>query len=213
MSRTVVDINQATILLGRNTVKAVHAKAMSRVGSQENSGISLEQFWDNASDIANTMEDIGKNIKTKLLKEHLRTVGLFHDFGIPAFANQYPNYIHTLVAMDRSSHLTNTEIENEQYNSNHAVMGYYIACTLNILKDICEIILHHHDVNFLPSQHDKHIQLTLACLKSAENMVEKAKRFKDTNEWPHIMEDVRDTLGFDIRDYQNFEDDVCEMMN
>lgn len=213
MSRTVVDIKQATILLGLDTVKAVHAKAMSRVGSQENSCISLERFWDNASDIANTMEYIGENIKTKLPKEHLRTVGLFHDCGIPAFANRYPNYINTLVAMDRSSHLTNTEIENEQYNSNHAVMGYYIACAWNIPKDICEIILHHHDVNFLQSQHDEHVQLTFACLKAAENMVEKAKRFKDTNEWPHIMEDVCDTLGFDIRDYQDLEDDICEMMN
>lgn len=213
MSRTVVDIKQATILLGLDTVKAVHAKAMSRVGSQDNSCISLERFWDNASDIANTMEYIGENIKTKLPKEHLRTVGLFHDCGIPAFANKYPNYINTLVAMDRESDITSTEIENEQYNSNHAVMGYYIACAWNIPKDICEIILHHHDVDFLHTQHDEHVQLTFACLKAAENMVEKAKRFKDTNDWPHIKDDVCDTLGFDIRDYQDLEDDICEMMN
>ena len=44
-------------------------------------------------------------------------------------------------------------------------------------------------------------------------MVEKAKRFKDTNDWHHIKNDVCDTLGFDIRDYQDLEDDICEMMN
>lgn len=213
MCRTVVDIKQAAILLGNDALAIILETAKSRLNIQRESCISLERFWDNASDIANTMEYIGENIKTKLPKEHLRTVGLFHDVGIPAFASKYPNYINTLIQMDQISDKTNVEIENEEYNSNHAVMGYYIACSWNIPKDICEIILHHHDKDFLTQPHDEHVQLTFATLKAAENMVERAKRFKDTNEWQYIQYDVCHTLGFDIRDYQDLEDDICEMMS
>ena len=179
MSRTVVDIKQAAILLGLETIKTIYKSSNSRTGLASHPSISLERFWDNSSDIANTMEYIGENIKTKIPKEHLRTVGLFHDVGIPAFAAKYPDYINTLVQMDQLTHLTSSDIENSQYNSNHAVMGYYIACSWNIPKDICEIILHHHDIHYLSTQHDEHVQLTFATFKAAENIVEKAKRFKN----------------------------------
>lgn len=212
MSRSICDIKQATILLGVTALDSLLNGVKQRNQNSPESCISLERFWDNASDIANTMDYIGENIKTKLPKEHLRTVGLFHDCGIPAFASKYPDYINTLARMDAPSSHTNVDIEDQQYNSNHAVMGYYIACSWFIPKDICEIILHHHDIHFLTSDNDEHVMLTFATLKAAENMIEKAKRFKETSDWQFIKYDVCDTLGFDIRDYQDLEDDICQMM-
>lgn len=212
MSRTVVDIKQASILLGIETLQSVHTKAITRLNFYKGSCISLERFWDNARDIATIIEYVGENTKSQLPKEHLRTVGLFHDCGIPVFAQKFSDYIHILNEMDRVSNVINTEIENLRYQSNHAIIGYYIACSWNIPKNICKIILHHHDTQFLTTEHDEHLRLTFSCLKAAENMNEKAKRFKNINDWAFIKEEVCDTLGFDIRDYHDLEDDICGSM-
>jgi len=213
MRRTISEIKQAVMLLGMEVIRALVVGVILRSAYTQKSCISLERFWDSTTDVANTMVFIGKRIKNKVPQEKLYTVGLFQNCAIPAFAIKYPDYKDVLVAMENSVDEVETQIENDKYGSNHAVMGYYIAKAWGLPKEICHIILNHHDKNFLDTEHDEETRLLLATLKTAENIVSKVRRFKDTPDWAHVGESSLECLHIDQDEYDDIEDDISDMFS
>ena len=63
MARTITDVTQATVLLGINSVLNLVAAIKIKESMHGDSCISLERFWDSASDISNAMTFIGKKAK------------------------------------------------------------------------------------------------------------------------------------------------------
>lgn len=63
------------------------------------------------------------------------------------------------------------------YQTNHAVLGYFISSSWHLPKEICQLILQHHDNRYLLSNVDDEYKIAFATLKAAENMVERTKRF------------------------------------
>ncbi|MCJ8269125.1 MAG: HDOD domain-containing protein [Psychrosphaera sp.] len=106
--------------------------------------ISLERFWDEATDVANTMVYIGNNldildldgecIKEQVPLESLYSVGLFHDCGIPAIAQKHSNYKELLMLADRTN-VSSNRLEGEQYNTQHEIVGFHICnCWISYLQ-------------------------------------------------------------------------------
>jgi len=211
MARSITDVTQATILLGVNSVLNLIAANKIKESMLGESCISLERFWDSASDIANVMTYIGKNAKLTIPPENLHIVGLFHDCGIPAMAMKYSNYVDTLKAADSSDERSIIHIEEELYRTNHAVIGYYIASSWGLPKGLCNVILQHHDVDALESKVTQEFRGVYSCLKMACNIIEKHRRFRNSRDWPIVEESVLSSLGMTSLDYQDFEEDIEEM--
>lgn len=209
LARTITDIKQAVMFLGLDSIThLVTGFLLKQAFNQQQCCISLERFWDTASDIANIATLIGKKIKSKVPVENLHLIGLFHDAGIPALAMKYPNYIKVLSAANRNYHRSLIDFEMHAYTTNHAIIGYFIASAWNLPKEICQIILRHHEQDYLNGDYNDLNQLTYATLKMAENIVHTQKRFVAAPDWPYVKEAVLRTLDLDEHDYLDIKEDA-----
>ena len=211
MSRTISEIKQAVMLLGMEVIRALVVGIVLRRAYTQDSCISLERFWDSTTDIANTMVFLGNRIKEKVPLEKLYTMGLFQNCAIPAFAIKFEDYHEALAIADEDDGKPATTIEDSRYRSNHAVMGYFIANSWGLPKDLCRVILNHHDLQYLDCESDEESRLLYATLKAAENVVNRVRRYNNTTEWAYIGQDVMETLHLDQEELDDIEDDVSQM--
>ncbi len=211
LSRTVTDVKQAVVFLGLDSIcQLVTGFLLKQSFEQSKCCISLERFWDNASDIADSIIVIGNKLKSRVPIENLHLLGLFHDAGIAAMAVNYSDYMETLIAANKDYERLLVDHEEQKYRTNHAVIGYYLASSWNLPKSICQLILCHHDPSFLVNCKDQDQQLAFAALKMAENFVHINKRFVAAPDWHLMKEEVLKVLNLDEDDYQDIKEDLEE---
>tara|TARA_R110001583_G_scaffold82867_2_gene219486 strand:- start:81 stop:944 length:864 start_codon:yes stop_codon:yes gene_type:complete len=209
MNRKISKIKQAVMMLGLNTISSLVTATLLRQSFSGKSSISLERFWDDANDIANAMIFIGRKIKTKMPVEMLYTIGLFHNCGIPLLAVKYENYKNVLIEANTSGE-NFTAVEERHYQTNHAVLGYFISSSWHLPKEICQLILQHHDNRYLLSNVGDEYKIAFATLKAAENMVERTKRFNYAAGWQESEKLILNVLGISTFDYADIEEDYTE---
>ncbi|NOU49692.1 HDOD domain-containing protein [Pseudoalteromonas sp. JBTF-M23] len=208
MSRTITDIKQAVMFLGLDSVtQLVTGCLLQQAFEQTKCCISLERFWDTSSEIAAISTLIGKKVKSKVPSENLHMLGLFHDAGIPAMAVKYPDYVKLLNEANNND-ASLIALEGKVYNTSHTVVGFYLASSWHLPKQICQLILRHHDTEFLFEPHDQESLISYATLKMAENLVHTQKRFVSTPDWPLVKNEVLNVLEIDEDDYQDILEDT-----
>ncbi len=214
MPRSISDVRQAVFFLGAgNILNLVSIEKLKQVITGT-SCISLERFWDTANDTANAMVFIARRIGSKVPLEDLHAIGLFHDTGIAAMAIKYADYRETLMEADSEAEMLLTAREDEKYNTNHTIVGYYLTSSWNLPKQICECVLNHHDLMYLQTaSHDETQKINFAILKAAEQIIDNIRRYHDAQDWPHISEQVLDLLGIDEVELSDIEDDLSEMLH
>lgn len=210
MSRTISEIKQAVMIIGLTTINSLVTSLLLKSALQGKASISLERFWDDSLDVANAMLFIGNKVKDKVPVDMLYTVGLFHNCGIPLLALRFEDYKEVLIEANNKG-CNSIELEEEKYNTNHAVLGYFIASSWHLPKEICEIILQHHNTHFFDTISGCEAQLTLATLKMAENFVEQAKRHNKSPDWQDIELTVSEVLGLSTLDLKDLEDDYYDL--
>ncbi|MBD1584493.1 HDOD domain-containing protein [Pseudoalteromonas sp. S16_S37] len=208
MSRTITDIKQAVMFLGLDSVtQLVTSCLLQQAFEQTKCCISLERFWDTSSEIAAISTLIGKKVKSKVPPENLHMLGLFHDAGIPAMAVKYPDYVKLLDEANNND-IPLITLESKAYKTSHTVVGFYLASSWHLPKQTCQLILRHHDTEFLFEPHDQESLISYATLKMAENLVHTQKRFVSTPDWPHVKNEVLNVLEIDEDDYQDILEDT-----
>lgn len=211
MNRRISEIKQAVMMLGLKTINSLVTALMLRSSFQGKASISLERFWDDSLDVANAMAFIGHKVKNKIPVDMLYTIGLFQNCGIPLLALKYNNYKDILIEAN-TSNCNSIALEEQYYNTNHAVLGYYVASSWHLPKDICNLILQHHDLNYIDDISGSQEQLAYAVLKSADNLVERVKRYNIAPDWEEIKESVFDVLGITSLDYEDLAEDFIEIL-
>jgi len=211
MNRRISEIKQAVMMLGLTTINGLVTAILLKSSFQGDACISLERFWDDALDVANAMTFIGNKIKSKIPVDMLYTIGLFHDCGIPLLALKFSNYKDILIEANSAGE-TSIALEEKNYSTNHAVLGYYVASSWHLPKNICQLILQHHDEKYLSPITGSQDQLAFAALKAAENMVERVKRFKLAPDWHQHSAQVLSVLGITEEDYTDLEEDYNDML-
>lgn len=209
--RQVSDIKQAVMILGLKTINTLVTATLLKQSFSGKASISLARFWDDANDIANAMIFIGSKIKTKIPIDMLYSIGLFHHCGIPLLALRYENYKNVLIEAN-SSDGNFIAIEEKYYHTNHAVLGYFISTSWNLPKEICQLILQHHDNQYLCSDVDSEYKIAFAVLMAAENTVERAKRFNSVASWETSEKLILDILGISTMDYAEINDDYYDSL-
>ena len=206
LSRSISDIHKAARYIGIQGVLSLVTNTLIRQSFDQNDcSIALEEFWDNASNIADACVVIGRKVKQPLSADKLFSIGLFHDCGIPVMASKFSDYTDTYEHALQTPSETLTDIEESVYQVNHATIGYYVASSWRLPKDICQIVLSHHDRQFLEIINHSSNQFYFAVLKMAENIVHNHKYFRDSADWEYVKDSVFTLLDFD-------EDDLSDLM-
>jgi HD-like signal output (HDOD) protein len=156
LRKPVTSIEHAIMMIGTqgviNIVNAVtlRQELVSRKPLSEEDSDFLSRFWDSAEDTARVAAAISREIDLGHPDE-LYLLGLFHNAGIPLMIERYGDYRQVIVQSYELADGTITEVENRHYDSNHAVLGYYLTRSWKMPKLICDTIGQHHNLQLLLS--------------------------------------------------------------
>ncbi|MFQ3202888.1 MAG: HD-like signal output (HDOD) protein [Pseudoalteromonas tetraodonis] len=212
--RSIADIKQAIMFLGWNGIEAlIPALKLKQMFLQKTCCISLERFWDNASEIANVNMIVGQRVKNKIPVEYLYTLGLFHDCGIVPMAIKYDDYVNVLHGSNRSIKESLVDIEDRVYGANHAIIGYYLASSWHLPRDICQLILRHHDLSLLEDTSDPNQQLCFCVLKLSESIVNSILRDEKIKDWERLEPFILKKLNMSEDEYIDLQEEVIDYLN
>lgn len=213
LARSISDIKKSVRYIGLAGITTlVTSSLLKRSFKDKKASIPLDDFWNNSSNIANSAVFIAKRLKKKLSSEKLFTLGLFHDCGIPVMAMKYENYRNTLTLAEENPSETLPDIEEKAYNVSHATIGYYVATSWRLPVDICQLILRHHEREYLHKIDDSADQVSFAILKLAENIVYLHKHFRESADWPFVRDSVLTVLNIDEYDIADLIEDLNEQL-
>jgi len=211
LARSISDIKKAVRYIGINGINALVTSSLIRNSfAQDSCSIALDDFWINSTNIANSAVYISKRFKQGVAADKMFTIGLFHDCGIPVMAMKFNDYQSALERAIKSPTETLPEIEETAYQVNHATIGYYVASSWRLPKDICQLILSHHDRDFLKVIDGSAQQHCYAILKMAENIVWLHKHFCNSADWHYIADSIFTVLDIDEDDMKDIIEDLSD---
>jgi HD-like signal output (HDOD) protein len=214
--RTQVEsVHQAVTLLGlgciRNLLSAVVLKrCMTAYGVPD-----MPRYWDSAAAIASAAMEIARRV-TRIPPDEAYTLGLFCDAGIPLLAGRFPDYIETLRLANLREAGRFTDVEDERHQTNHAVIGFYMASSWHLSNANKEAINAHHDVDEILGTDVSaggELETRLAVLKLAEHAEHLCNRGQQPDpDWSQFGPQVLDYLGLSEPDFQDLTADLVEQL-
>lgn len=141
----IVSIPQAVSYLGLTPTMHVIAAVEIRRTFNKVPGLSMERFWDTATDVAKHCAWVAKAVALSTPDEAY-TIGLFHDCGIPVIAQKHHKYSDILAEANSTTEERFTEVEDRHIQTNHAVVGYLVTRTWNLPLCVRDAVRYHHEV-------------------------------------------------------------------
>lgn len=213
LKHKILSIEKAIVLLGITRVEKLVTYTELRRATSGKASISLERFWDNTMDISSLMVMLPNFLKlsSPVRQEDCFSIGLFRDCGIPLLAMRFDDYRETLMYANNNPEIVFTNIEEEKYQTNHAVVGYFLARSWHLPDLICELILRHHDLSLLTSSDTSEWHKDLhAMTKIAANIHSYMRYNTESSEWFLEKEAVLDRFHLSDLDYDDLQQDVAE---
>jgi HD-like signal output (HDOD) protein len=217
LTNRIASIQQAVNLLGCNTViNLINAQSIRGELSDETI-VTLNRFWDTAQDVAMACLSLAKRIGYQAADEAY-TLGLFHNCGIPLMIKRFPHYMEVLEEAYASASEEHriVDTENRLLNTNHAVVGYYVAKSWNLPLYLCEAIASHHNALaiFRDEAGDAQLKTLLAILKMAEHICDSHKVLggqAEDREWQCIEQLVLEYVGLSEYDFENLRESIRDL--
>ncbi len=207
-------IHQAVGLLGINgVVNLVNAHSI-RGALSDDEIVALSSFWDSAMEVAMTAAVIAKQIGYPSPDEAY-SLGLFHNCGIPLLSQRFDRYPQILKEA-YCRHTAITDTENSLINTNHAVVGYFVAKSWHLPPPICDAIHEHHHVSqlFLRDSSTHQVKTLVAILKMAEHICHLPKilaGIDEDNEWAQAGAAILLYVGLSEYDYETLIVQIHDM--
>lgn len=218
LANNISSIQQAAILLGLSAVKNIVNCQLIQAESGEYQNKDLSDFWQSATDVANTAATLVKILGFGSTDEAY-TLGLFHNCGIPILMEKHNDYQAVMQEAYNSSNIRITQVENEHYTTNHAVLGYMVSRSWKLPEHLRLAIRDHHNferLSFKESDYGTEADTVLAILKMAEHIAHVhttlGKDIED-NEWNTIKTGLLEFMGISEPDFENIADAVIEKLN
>ncbi|WP_230425774.1 HDOD domain-containing protein [Spartinivicinus ruber] len=217
-TKTINSIHQAVMMLGSGYVTNIINGLMLKRAYDHVDTEALESFWQGSKDVSLGMVLLARQLNM-LAVDDAYLIGLFHNCGIPLMLQKFPNYMEICQQSYGEGVENIAEFEDQQLNTNHCIVGYYVAKAWQLNKDVAEIIRDHHH---LTSTEDKSAyfkgneQDDLVCLlKMAEHICKLYKSLgkQDTDyEWEHIRGTVLDHVGLSEPDFLDLQELTREQL-
>lgn len=215
LSNKISSVQQAVGILGMNSVVNIVNGISIKSSMSDDKIKSLTRFWDSAMDVAMTSATLAKAVGYNY-PDNAYTLGLFHNCGVPLLMARFDNYVDIMVESYGGNHDRIIDFENQQLNTNHAVIGYYTAKSWHLPKILCDIIAEHHNCKRLYTTSNSESDKTTltSILKMAEHICGSYKvlgQQEEDHEWNDIGKLVLEFLGFNDYDLDNFKETFAEM--
>ena len=216
LSNNIISVEHAVSMLGLNSVvNIINGLALKSELSDETI-IEMNRFWDHASDIALISATIAKETGYPNADEAY-LLGLFHACGMPLMMTRYPNYPKVVEEAFSGTHERIIDLENERFNTNHAVLGYYTAKSWNLPEHICQLISEQYNLKTIQKwqeNYDGHRKTLLAILKMALEVGKSHKKLGGLNaknrEWEEYGVEILEYMGLSQYDFDNLESNILE---
>ncbi|MBK5411279.1 HDOD domain-containing protein [Pseudomonas yamanorum] len=218
LSNKIVSIQRAVNLLGsRSIVNLINAQSIKGEMSDDTI-VTLNRFWDTAQDVAMTCLALAKRTGSQAVDEAY-ALGLFHDCGVPLMLKRFPNYMSVLeeAYANAGPECRVVDTENQAFNTNHAVVGYYTAKSWRLPEHVTDAIANHHNALAIfsdESNHKPQLKNLLAILKMAEHICASYRVLGnqvDDHEWSAIGPLVLDHIGLSDYDFESLKLSIREL--
>ncbi|MBL7002695.1 MAG: HDOD domain-containing protein [Gammaproteobacteria bacterium] len=180
------------------------------------SGKSPPRFWESPSNIALMASSLTKKY-LHCSPDEAYLLGLFHNSGHALLFQKYDDYDEVMRDFINTPNNCITCEEDARYNTDHSVIGYYLASTWNLPEHIKFVILNHHNtIEHLSSgtieDNQCHLSL-LAILKVAEHIDKIHSGLEIDYEWESVEKDVLEYLSISELDFQDLRADLLEQLD
>lgn len=165
----------------------------------------LTQFWETAEGVANITGHLA-NHYAPYLREDAFTFGLLQNIGVALIMQKYVDY-DEIEYQAQTNDQTIIEVEQEFYETNHTTLGYILARSWNLSKDLSQAILRHHDITAF-DQEDSIPETTrdlIALGTFAARMQDDLAGREQRKDWTWIATPVRQQLRITEIEYQELK--------
>ena len=138
----VTSIRQATILLGLLNVSNIVAGLALKRAMEDAGGPMPDHYWDSPVNIGMVAARLTQYFGG-VPPDEAYMLGLFHNVGMPLMMERFPDFLHVVREPGCGGV---TACEDRHYQTNHAVIGYYVSRSWGLPEHVGELILRHHDV-------------------------------------------------------------------
>jgi HD-like signal output (HDOD) protein len=218
LSNKIASIQRAVNLLGsRSIINLINALSI-RGEMSDDTIVTLNRFWDTAQDVAMTCLTLAKRTGTQAVDEAY-ALGLFHDCGVPLMLKRFPNYMTVLeeAYANAGPDCRVVDTENNAFNTNHAVVGYYTAKSWRLPEHVTDAIANHHNALAIFSDEtsrNPQLKNLLAILKMAEHIGSSYRVLGNQSvdhEWNAIGHLVLDYVGLSDYDFESLKLSIREL--
>ena len=218
LSNKITAIQRAVNLLGsRSIINLINAQSI-KGELNDDAIVTLNRFWDTAQDVAMTCLTLAKRVGVQAGDEAY-ALGLFHDCGIPLMIKKFPDYMKVLeqAYANASAECRVVDTENKQYNTNHAVVGYYTAKSWRLPEHVTQAIANHHNALAIfsdESSRNTPLKNLLAILKMAEHICASFRVLgnqSEDHEWNSVGPLVLDYMGLSEYDFETQKQEIRDL--
>ena len=218
LSNKIASIQRAVNLLGsRSIINLINAQSIKGEMNDETI-VTLNRFWDTAQDVAMTCLTLAKRTGAQAVDEAY-ALGLFHDCGVPLMLKRFPNYMSVLEEAYGNAGADSrvVDTENNAFNTNHAVVGYYTAKSWRLPEHVTDAIANHHNALAVfsdESSRNSQLKNLLAILKMAEHICSSYRVLGNQtvdHEWNAVGDLVLDYVGLSDYDFDSLKLSIREL--
>ena len=218
LSNKIASIQRAVNLLGsRSIINLINALSIKGEMSDDTI-VTLNRFWDTAQDVAMTCLTLAKRTGAQAVDEAY-ALGLFHDCGVPLMLKRFPNYMSVLEEAYGNAGADSrvVDTENNAFNTNHAVVGYYTAKSWRLPEHVTDAIANHHNALAVfsdESSRNSQLKNLLAILKMAEHICSSYRVLGNQtvdHEWNAVGDLVLDYVGLSDYDFDSLKLSIREL--
>jgi len=208
--RSIVSVHQAISLLGIKNVISLVSGLLLRTRLSGDTPPALEQFWDNAMQIA----AISSSLCDKIVHvpDDCQSFALFHSCGMAIMLLRYPSYVRTLRLIEMASDERVGLIEQELHGTRHDVVGYLVARAWNMPENFARAILMQNDDDVMDTSpnatldHDG--RMMVAVTRAARHVWQTLIPGKEDAGWSVRKDEVLNYLGMSDVEFEDCVDAI-----
>ena len=212
----VTSIHQAISLLGIDTVINIINSLSIRSSLSDENIVKMTKFWDSSMDVASVSASISRDIGL-VSPDEAYLFGLFHNCGNMLMLKRFDDFCGVVVESYATENGRIVDVENNVFNTNHCVVGYYVSKAWNLPHHISEAIHDHHSADHIFE--DNHCEDTdkknlLAVLKMAEHICRTYKFLGEQttdHEWSRLEANILEYVGLSYDDYSALKESFRDM--
>ncbi len=213
MKNKVTSIRQAMALLGLINISNIVAGLALKRALEVDGAEPPPEFWESPVNVAMVSATLAQRYGG-LQPDEAYMIGLFRDAREVLLAQRFPDYI-SLLHRVRTEGLCQVDEEDRRYQTNHAILGYFISSGWRLPEHVQQIILRHHEASaFLTEDGGRATtpRTLMAVLKMAEHIDACFWGRRENTEWATHGDAVLDYLGVSSIEFLDVADDMVELL-